>query len=137
VPATPSIAGPESTDQANAAAPGAAATDPATTSNPATTADDKKSSRIEQILSIVSTIFGFINPVAGGIVGILGKLGGLFKGGLGDLFKGGLGNLFKGGLGGLFDGGISKMLGDGIGSLFGGSLGKVTNFIKKGLSIFG
>jgi hypothetical protein len=136
-PATPATAVPAVTDQTTATAPNTAATESATANNSGAPVDDKKSSGIEQILSIASTILGFVNPIAGGVVGILGKLGDLFKGGLGNIFKGGLGDILKGGLGGLFDGGISKLLGDGVSGLFGGALGKATNFIKKGLSIFG
>lgn len=105
------------------------AVDPGGSSSLVTSADDKKPFGIQDILSIASTILGFLNPVAGAVVGIFGKLGGLFKGGLGKLFSGSLG--------GLFDGGLGKLFGDGLGSLLGGGASKVTNFFKKGLSILG
>lgn len=113
----------------NTAPSTATAIDPSGTSSSVTSVDDKKPFWIQDILSIASTILGFLNPVAGAVVGIFGKLGGLFKGGLGKLFSGGLG--------GLFDGGIGKLFGDGLGRLLGGGASKVTNFFKKGLSILG
>ncbi len=87
---------------AGASTPLSSGNPPSGTSSPtaSTESSDKPSLDWKSLIDIGTTILSFINPIAGGITAIIGKLGSLFKGGTKGLLGqvGGIGGIFKKGL---------------------------------------